>query len=69
MNLDYVLGLRFAPTEQDYAWHDSLLYALAVGFGRDPLAADELPYVYEALPGRPQQVVPSMAMVLGWPPF
>lgn len=69
MNLDHVRGLRFAPTEQDYEWRDSLLYALAVGFGRDPLSADELPYVVEVLPGRPQQVVPSMAMVLGWQPF
>ena len=69
MNLAYVRGLRFAPTEQDYEWRDSLLYALAVGFGRDPLDAGELPYVVEALPNRPLQVVPSMAMVLGWQPF
>ena len=39
----------------------AFLYALVVGFGRDPLAADEMPNFYEALPGRPQQVVPSRA--------
>lgn len=69
MNLAYVSGLRFAPTEQDYEWRDSLLYALSLGFGRDPLDPDELPYVYEGLPGRPQQVPPSMAVILGWQPF
>ncbi|MBX3642132.1 MAG: MaoC family dehydratase N-terminal domain-containing protein [Rubrivivax sp.] len=69
MNLAYVSGLRFAPTDQDYEWRDSLLYALALGFGRDPLHRGELPYVYEAVPGRPQRVVPSMAVILGWQPF
>ncbi len=69
MNLAHVSSLRFAPTEQDFEWRDSLLYALSVGFGRDPLNADELPYVYESIPGRPQQVVPSMAVTLGWQPF
>lgn len=69
MNLAYVSGLRFAPTDQDYEWRDSLLYALSLGFGRDPLDLDELPYVYEGMAGRPQQVVPSMAVILGWQPF
>ena len=69
MNLQHVVGLAFAPTEQDYEARDSLLYALALGFGQDPLDHDELPYVVEGLTGRPQQVVPSMCMVLGWQPF
>ncbi|HMO47784.1 MAG TPA: MaoC/PaaZ C-terminal domain-containing protein [Rubrivivax sp.] len=69
MNLDHVSGRHFAPTNHDYEWRDSLLYALSLGFGRDPTDLDALPYVYEGLPGRPQQVVPSMAMVLGWQPF
>jgi acyl dehydratase len=69
MNLAHVAALRFAPTEQDYEARDSLLYALALGMGSDPLDADELPYVYEGLAARPQQAVPSQCMVLGWLPF
>ncbi len=44
-------------------WSDAdvLLYALAVGLGRDPLATRQLPFVYE---GAGLQVVPSFASVL-----
>lgn len=66
MNLDYVVGLQHAPTEQRYDWRDSALYALALGMGSDPLDEDELPYVYE---GRAQKAVPSQCVTLGWPPF
>jgi len=69
MNLEHVTALRFAPTEQDYEVRDSLLYALSLGMGSDPLDADELPYVYEGLADRPQRAVPSQCMVLGWQPF
>ncbi len=69
MNLAHVTALRLADTLQDYEGRDSLLYALALGMGSDPLDADELPYVCEGLAGRRQQVVPSQCMVLGWPPF
>lgn len=69
MNLEAVIRQVFAPTDHDYTARDSLLYALSLGLGSDPLDADELPYVYEALAGRPQQVVPSMAVILGWQPF
>lgn len=40
---------------------DTLLYALSVGMGRDPLDMNELPYVYE---GRGLKTVPSMAGVI-----
>jgi hypothetical protein len=69
MDLQHVIGLRFAPTEQDYEMRDSLLYALSLGMGSDPLDADELTYVYEGLASRPQHVVPSQCMILGWQPF
>jgi acyl dehydratase len=69
MNLDRVIHQAFAHTDHDYTSRDSLLYALSLGMGSDPLDADELPYVYEALPGQPQQVVPSQAVILGWQPF
>lgn len=69
MNLDRVVGRGFAPTDHDYTARDSLLYALALGLGDDPLDADELPYVCDGLPGRPQRVVPTQAVILGWQPF
>ncbi len=69
MNLQHVLSLRFAPTGQDYEMRDSLLYALSLGMGSDPLDADELPYVYEGQGGGAPKVVPAQCMVLGWIPF
>ncbi|HSW18862.1 MAG TPA: MaoC family dehydratase N-terminal domain-containing protein, partial [Ramlibacter sp.] len=69
MNLDYVVSRQFEPTDQDYDFRDSLLYALSLGMGSDPLDLDELPYVFDDLPGRPQQVVPTQAVTLGWIPF
>ena len=69
MDLGYVTGLRFADVEADHPQRDTLLYALSLGFGQDPLDAQELPYVYEGLPGRPLQVVPTQAVILGWQPF
>jgi len=69
MNLDRVVGRDFAPTDHAYTARDSLLYALALGLGEDPLDADELPYVCDGLRGRPQRVVPTQAAILGWQPF
>lgn len=69
MDLAHVVARPFAPTEQDYTARDSLLYALSLGMGSDPLDADELPYVYEQLAERPQLVVPSQSVILGWPPL
>jgi len=44
-----------------YTDRDSLLYAVAVGMGRDPLDANELPYVCESVGSR---VLPTAATVL-----
>jgi acyl dehydratase len=51
----------FTPVEQSYARRDSMLYALGIGFGHDPVDAGQLRYVYE----RDLQAVPTMAAVLG----
>lgn len=66
MNLDYVVNRRFEPIIQSYDGRDSVLYALSLGIGDDPLDEDELPYVYE---GRAPRAVPSQCVTLGWPPF
>jgi acyl dehydratase len=51
--------------EQTYTERDTMLYALGVGFGSDPLDGRQLRYVYED----GLQVLPSMAVVLGYPGF
>ena len=51
------LDLPFSYTDAD-----AMLYALAIGMGRDPLNRNELPYVYEQ--GEPLRTVPTLATVL-----
>ena len=55
------MGLRREGERFSYTDRESLLYAVSVGMGRDPLDANELPYVYENAAPR---TVPSMATVL-----
>src|SRR5262249_31663804 len=66
MNLDQVVARRFEPIHQSYDWRDCALYAISLGIGDDPVDENELAYVYE---GYDQLVVPSMCVVLGWPPL
>jgi acyl dehydratase len=49
-----------------YTENDSILYALGVGFGADPLDDKELPYVYER---HALKTVPTMASMLMSPEF
>ena len=51
-----VTDMRFA-----YGERETMLYALSVGMGRDPLDARELPFVFE---GAGLRAVPTMAVVL-----
>ena len=55
------MGLKRARERFSYTDRETLLYAVSVGMGRDPLDANELPYVYEKTALR---TVPSMATVL-----
>ena len=55
----------FAPFEQRYTERDTMLYALGVGLGQDPLDREQLPYVYED----GLQALPTLAVVLGYPGF
>ncbi len=56
---------RSGPVRHAYTTRDTILYALGVGFGADPLDADELRYVYE----KELSAVPTMAAVLASPGF
>ncbi len=64
MPLDYdkLMASVSRDIEVAYSDTDSLLYALSIGVGRDPLDLKELPYVYEQ--GPLQATVPTLASVL-----
>lgn len=62
---DKTRSWRSGPVRQAYTAKDSILYALGVGFGADPLDARELKYVYE----KDLAAVPTMAAVLASPGF
>jgi acyl dehydratase len=54
---------RSGPVRHAYAARDTILYALGVGFGVDPLDENQLRYVYE----KELAAVPTMAAVLASP--
>ena len=64
MALDYDTIMSKVETDLPFTYTDTetILYALAVGMGRDPLEARELPYVYEQ--GRQFKTLPTLATVL-----
>ncbi|UCG72875.1 MAG: MaoC family dehydratase N-terminal domain-containing protein [Chromatiales bacterium] len=65
MALDYerLLNWPFDEVTQSYTPRDTMLYALGLGFGFNPTAADELRFVYE----KGLQAFPTMPVVLGHP--
>ena len=56
-------GWDFGAITHAYSARDTMLYALGIGFGHDPLDRDQLRFLLED----GLQVVPSMAAVLGGP--
>lgn len=65
MNLENLRNLRLSSIRQNYTSKDSILYALGLGYGTNPLSAEELQFVYE----KDQKAVPSQSVVLGYPGF
>src|SRR3546814_16100649 len=59
MDLDAICGWN-PIVEQAYSQRDTMLYALGLGYGEDPLDSRELPFVYE----HELKAVPAMCMVL-----
>jgi len=55
----------FEPVRQDYTERDTILYALGLGLGQDPLDPAQLRFTYEG----GLQALPTMAVVLGSPGF
>ncbi|MEC3768818.1 MaoC/PaaZ C-terminal domain-containing protein [Cupriavidus sp. SS-3] len=58
----------FAPVRQTYTERDTMLYALSLGLGSDPLDEAALPFVFEGALGG-LRTLPSQAVVLGYPGF
>jgi len=65
MNLEKISNYAFAPIEHRLTWRDTILYALGLGYGSDPLDWNQLQFVYE----KDLKAVPSMACVMGYPGF
>ena len=63
LDVETVMGWRFDPVEQAYDARDSMLYALGLGYGSDPMDPAALRHVYED----GLVAVPTMAVVLGNP--
>ena len=65
INDEAVRNWDFGPITQQYTQRDSMLYALGIGMGADPMDEGELRFVFE----KELQAVPTMATVLGSPGF
>jgi acyl dehydratase len=62
---DKLLARRFPVIEHHYTQRDTMLYALGVGLGLDPMDREALRFVYE----RELRVLPTQAAVLATPGF
>lgn len=67
MTIDYdkLLNRRFQRLVHEYSEKDTMLYALGVGLGMEPLNEDCLRFVYED----GLKALPSMAVILAYPGF
>lgn len=65
LNYQAVKNWRFEPVVQTYTPRDSMLYALGLNVGADPLDRGQLQYVFE----KDLKTIPTMATVLGSPGF
>ena len=65
LNYEALLSWPFEEIEQTYTEKDSILYALGLGLGADPVDRDQLRFVYED----GLEALPTMAVVLGHPGF
>lgn len=65
LDIDRIADMGLAPVRESYDKRGTILYALGLGFGADPLDEAELPFVYE----RALKAMPSMCNVLCHPGF
>jgi acyl dehydratase len=64
MAIEYPAILDLKRSGMEFSWtdRDTMLYALGIGMGADPMDAKELPFVYE----RELKAVPTLASVVAW---
>ena len=62
INYDVLMGLKAEGQEFSYGDRETMLYALGIGFGRDPMDKKELAFVYE----KNLKTVPTLATVIAW---
>ena len=65
INYDKLLALKIPDVEHAYTDKDTILYALGVGLGHDPLDLKQLDFVYE----KNLKALPTFAAMLGYPGF
>jgi hypothetical protein len=65
INYEKLLALKIPDAEHTYTDKDTMLYALGVGLGHDPLDLKQLDFVYE----KNLKALPTFAAVLGYPGF
>lgn len=65
MDIEILKALKLPAVEHEYIVRDTILYALGLGYGTDPLDESELPFVYE----EDIKVVPSISSVVSHPGF
>jgi acyl dehydratase len=65
INYQALKSRHFPDIVQTYVERDTMLYALGIGFGHDPMDERQLQYVYE----KNLRALPMMAAVLGYPGF
>jgi acyl dehydratase len=63
INYDRLLAIDISAVEQSYGARDTMLYALGLGLGHDPMDEAELAFVYE----KNLNALPTMICVLGSP--
>lgn len=65
MDIDKISKMKIDPIVQAYDKRDTILFALGLGYGADPLDETELPFVYE----KALRCVPAFANILCHPGF
>src|SRR3546814_18896620 len=59
---DELMRLDLPEKEFSYTERDTMLYALSVGMGHDPMDLDEMPFVLE----KNLKALPGLASVISW---
>ncbi|HUN50646.1 MAG TPA: MaoC/PaaZ C-terminal domain-containing protein [Candidatus Sulfotelmatobacter sp.] len=63
INYDKLMSTKLPEKEFSYTTRDTMLYALGVGMGADPMDRKELPFVFEM---KELKAVPTQATVIAW---